>query len=63
MEDNLNISPPLLNSKPNLPILGLCTAQVMGFLNIFSLEKFPPLTSTVFYLYSKGKVIDLALIK
>ena len=33
MEDDLNIPPrPLLNSKPNPPILGLSTAQVMGFI-------------------------------
>ena len=32
MEDDLNISPhPLLNSKPNPPIIGLSTSQVMGF--------------------------------
>ena len=32
MVDNINIPPPLLNSKPNPPILGLSTAQVMGFI-------------------------------
>ena len=38
MKDDPNISPTLLNSKPNPPILGLCTAQVMGFLVYFSYD-------------------------
>ena len=34
MEDDPNISRTLLNSKSNPSILGLCTAQVMGFFNL-----------------------------
>ena len=35
MEDDLNIFPSILNSNPNPPILGLSTAQVMGFTLMF----------------------------